>query len=335
MKSMTLGLDLAKDTFHLVDQDGKRKKLRRTQVLKHFSNLSASHIAMEACGSAHYWSRELQKLGHTTSLLPPQHVKAYARGQKNDYNDAQAILECHQHGKVRAVATKDIEQQDQQSLLRMRALVVSEQTRLCAQIRSLLSEYGIVIPQGKASVKSRLPEILDGTAHQLTPLMRELLHRQYQRLLFILDELKWYDQQITEQAKQDDDCCRLQGLPGIGPVNSYAIKVWMGDGRQFQRGRHASAALGVVPRQHTSGDKVKLSGITKKGDSYVRCLLIHGARSVVTHAGNKNDPLSQWIQGLVERRGFNKAVVALANKLIRMAWVILSRKEHYRPAVAA
>ena len=334
MKSMTLGLDLAKDIFHLVDQNGKRKKLRRSQMLKHFGNLPASHIAMEACGGAHYWSRELQKLGHTTSLLPPQHVKPYARGQKNDYNDAQAILECCQHGKVRTVATKGIEQQDHQSLLRMRALVVSEQTRLCAQIRSLLGEYGIVMPQGKASVKRRLPEILDDTTNQLTPLMRELLQRQYHRLLFILDELTWYDQQMAQQAKQDDDCRRLQELPGFGPVNSYATKAWMGDGLQFQRGRHASAALGVVPRQHTSGDKVKLSGITKRGDSYVRSLVIHGARAVVSHAGKKNDPLSRWIQRLVETRGFNKAVVALANKLIRMAWVILSRKEHYRPAVA-
>lgn len=335
MKNMTLGLDLAKETFHFVDQNGKRKKLRRKQMLKHFSNFPSCHIAMEACGSSHYWSRELQQLGHTTTLLPPQHVKGYARGQKNDYNDAQAILECYQHGKVKEVVTKTVEQQDHQSLVRMRNLVVSEQTRLCSQIRGLLCEYGIAIPIGKASVKNRLPGILDDASNQLTPLMRELARRQYHRLLHILDELAWYDDQVKQQVTQDDDCRRLQELPGFGPVNSYAVKAWMGDGSQFQRGRHASAALGVVPRQHTSGDKVRLSGITKKGDSYVRSLVIHGARAVVRHATRKSDPLSRWIQRLVATRGFNKAVVALANKLIRMAWVILSRKEHYRPAVAA
>ena len=332
---MILGLDLAKEPFHFVDQDGKRKKLRRKQMLKHFANAPACHIAMEACGGAHYWSRELQKSGHTTTLLPPQHVKGYARGQKNDNHDAQAILACYQHGKVRAVATKAAQQQDHQSLIRMRELVVSEQTRLCSRIRSLLCEYGIAMPKGKASVKNRLPGILDDRGNQLTPLMRELVRRQYHRLLHIADELAWYDARVKQQAAQDDDCRRLQELPGFGPVNSYAVKAWMGDGAQFQRGRHASAALGIVPKQHTSGDKVKLAGITRRGDSYVRSLVIHGARAMVRHAGTKDDPLSRWIQRLVASRGFNKAVVALANKLIRMAWVILSRKEHYRPAVAA
>lgn len=330
MKSMALGLDLAKEVFHFESSAGQRQKLKRSQLLRHFATRDKTHIVMEACGSAHYWSRELQRLGHTTTLLPPQHVKAYARGQKNDYNDARAILEAYQHGKVRSVATKSLAQQNQQALIRARKLLIGEQTRLANQTRGLLLEYGIALPKGIASVRNRLPELIASADHSMTPLLRELLDRQNQRLQQLREEQRWYDTQVKCQAKQDDDCGRLCEVPGFGPIVSFAFKSWLGTGHQFRRGRDASAALGLVPRQHTSGDKVRLAGITKSGDAYLRSLVVHGARAVATQSPRKSDPLSCWVQRLIETRGFNKAVVALANKLVRIAWVVVARQEAYR-----
>ena len=229
MISMTIGLDLAKNIFHRVDSTGKRKKLRRRELLTHFANLPNSTIAMEACGGAHYWSRERQKPGHTTIRLPPQHVKAYARrGQKNDYNDAQAILEAAEQGRVRGVETKSIEQQDCQSLLRMRKRLIAEQTRRSNQVRGLLHDYGLVVPQGIRSLRGRLPERLEDSGTQLSGLCRKLLGRQYRRLCEMAEEQVWYARQIRRQVKQDEDGTRLCELPGFGAIVSYAVKSWFG-----------------------------------------------------------------------------------------------------------
>lgn len=334
MKHMTVGLDLAKNVFHSVNSDGQRKKHKRTQLKRYFANLPPCSIAMEACGGSHYWAREFEVLGHTVTLLPPQHVKGYLRGQKNDFNDAQAIVEAAQHGKIRPVPIKSVEQQDRQALLRVRKLLTSEQTRLVSQVRGLLHEYGIVIAKGICTARRRIPEILEDAENGLSPFFRELLAGRYQRLQELKEEMAWHDKQIKVQAKRDDDCARLAELPGFGPIVSFAFKSWVGDGKQFKRGRDASAAIGLVPRQHSSGDKTVLMGITKQGDGYFRSLIVHGARSVVSYAKKKTDRLSCWINRLVATRGFNKAVIALANKLIRMAWVIIARQEHYRPQVA-
>lgn len=336
-KHTTIGFDLAKQVFHLmeIDRSGaeiQRKKLRRSQVLRYFAQQPAGHIAMEACASAHYWGRELQALGHTVELLPAQHIKGYVRGQKNDYNDARAIAEACLHGAMRAVAIKTVAQQDAQAVHRCRQHLIRERTALCNQLRGLLGEYGVVMPRGVASVRRQLVGILEGDA--LTPLLQTVLQRQYRRLLALDEEVAWYDAALQQQAKEDPVCQRLCTLPGFGPVVSTAFKSWLGDGRQFRRGRDASAALGVVPRQHTSGDMPRLLGITKRGDSYVRALVIHGARAVVRAAAQKDDALSQWINRLVATRGFNKAAVALANKLVRIAWVLVSRGEAYRPRPA-
>jgi transposase len=333
-KHTIIGFDIAKQVFHLmkIDRSGKqiqRKKLRRSQVLRYFAQQPAAHIAMEACASAHYWARELQALGHSVELLPAQHVKGYARGQKNDYNDARAIAEACLHGSIRPVVVKTVAQQDDQAMHRCRQQLIRERTALCNQLRGLVGEYGIVIPRGVASVRRRFVAILESEA--LTPRLKTVLQRQYQRLLALDEELAWYDQRLEQLAKEDPVCQRLCASPGYGPVVSTAFKNWLGDGSQFRRGREASAALGVVPRQHTSGDKPLLLGITKCGDRYVRALMIHGARSVVRAAAHKDDALSQWINRLVARRGFNKAAVALANKMIRYGWVIVSRGESYQP----
>ena len=333
-KHMTIGLDIAKSVFHLVQlnisgEQAQRKKLRRSQVLRYFAQLPAARVALEACASSHYWARELKALGHEVVLLPPQYVKGYARGQKNDYNDARAIAEACLHGSIRAVAVKTVAQQDEQAIHRCRQQLIQTRTALCNQLRGLLGEYGVVMARGTASVRQDLPVILERP--RLTPLLKRVLQRQYQRLLALDEEIAWYDQQLKQQVREDEVCQRLCALPGFGPVVSTAFKSWVGDGRQFRCGRDASAALGVVPRQHTSGDKPRLLGITKCGDRYVRTLVIHGARAVVRAAARKQDPLSQWLNRLVASRGFNKASVALANKMIRIAWVVVRRGEDYHP----
>ena len=339
MNHTLIGLDLAKSVFHAVELDrhGKltwRKKLSRAQLKRHFANRQPTRIAMEACASAHYWARLFEDLGHTVLLLPPKHVKAYLRGQKNDYNDAQAIAEAAYHGALRPVPVKSVIQQDEQAFHRMRSQCVGERTRVVNQVRGLLAEYGLVISQGTTALRKALPRILADAENGLTPRFRELLDRQYRRLVALDEELAWFQEQLRQQGRQDEVCQRLQEIPGFGPVVASAVKCWMGDGQQFRRGRDASAALGIVPRQFSSGDKDRLLGITKRGDGYTRAQIINGARSVVIRAGGKFDALSRWIVRLVETRGFNKAVVALANKLIRIAWVVIARGERYQPREA-
>lgn len=335
IKLSVVGLDLVKTTFHLVhlNRDGRKarqKRLRRTQVAQYFAQLPRAHIAMEACGSSHYWARLLRTQGHQMALLPPQHVKGYLRGQKNDYNDALAIAEAHLHGKIRPVPIKSVEQQDEQMLHRIRTQLTRERTALANQIRGLLGERGSVIRVGLGAVRQRVPELLAQANPELTALSRTLIARQYARLLALDKELAWYEQQLREQVKQDEVCQRLAALPGFGPVVCSVFKSWLGSGKQFLRGRDASAALGLVPRQHTTGGKIRLGRITKRGDKELRSVLIHGARAVVRRSDGKTDPLSCWINRLKATRGTNKATVALANKLCRIAWVLVRRGEHYR-----
>lgn len=339
MKGNVLGLDLAKDVFHLVilTGDGKelrRLTLRRTKLLAYLLKADVECIAMEACSGAHHWARVLERHGCTVKLLPPQHVKGYLRGQKNDFNDARAIGEACLHGSVRPVKVKTLAEQEIQSFHRIREQLLTERTRMVNQLRGLLSEYGIVVRQGIAPLRTRLPDILEDAENDLGSMLRAILRRQTDRLTSLCEEIDWYDAQLKRQVNQSDVCERLMEAPAIGPVVSSKLFVWLGDGSQFKRGRDASAALGVVPKQHSSGGKVVLKGITKRGDKSLRAALIHGARAVVTQArkSHKHDKLSRWLRDLEQRRGFNKAVVALANKLVRIAWVIVARGERYRPA---
>lgn len=335
-KIMTIGLDLAKNSFALVrlSSDGKeqlRRTLTRAKLLAFLAQQAPAVVAMEACASAHYWARQIQALGHPVVLLPPQHVKGYLRGQKNDYNDALAIAEACQHGRIRPVAIKTLAQQDEQCFHAIRRSLTADKTRLSNQLRGLMGEYGVVLAKGDAALHKTLTQQLSEQGSGLTPGVRAILARQYARFCALVEELGWYETEVCRQAKQDDTCQRLQAVPGIGPIVASTLKHWMGDGQQFDSGRDASAALGVVPRQHSTGGKERLGSITKRGDAAARSTVIHGARAVVKWAQRKTDPLSLWIQGILVRRGFNKAVVALANKLIRIAWVIIARGEVYRP----
>lgn len=335
MNITTVGLDLAKNVFHLValDAGGRevmKKRLSRAQVLKHFANTPRSVIAMEACASSHYFARELKKLGHEAKLIPPQYVKAYVRGQKNDYNDARAIAEAARVPTMRWVSVKSVEQQDLQALTRMREGVLRSRTALANRLRGLLGEYGIIKGKGLSTLRRALPPLLEETTHGLSERFRCLLARGYQELIELDAHIEALTVELKAAARTDDRARRLQTIPGFGPIVAATFAASFGDGRQYPNGRQASASVGLVPRQHSSGGKPMLLGISKRGDRYLRSLLVHGARAVVRAAVNKTDRLSRWINRLRETRGINKATVALANKLTRIGWAVLVSGTVYR-----
>lgn len=336
-KITTVGLDLAKHVFHVVCCDArgkvvKKRMLRRAQVLPYFASLSPVLVGLEACAGGHHWAREFERLGHQVKMLPPQFVKAYVQGNKNDYNDAQAIAEAVVRPQLRGVAIKTTAQQDVQALHRLRARCVATRTALVNQLRGLLAEYGIVLPQGMGHVRRQLPVLLEDAENGLSALFRQLLAQGYQQLCELDAHIEAYTAQLRRHSAQDDACRRLQTIPGYGPVVASVFASVVGDGKAYRRGRDVSAALGLVPRQHSSGGKSVLLGISKRGDGYLRSLLVHGARAVVRQAEGKDDRLSHWINRIKAQRGHNKAVVALANKLARIGWVVLARQTTYQPA---
>ena len=333
----TVGLDLAKNVFHVVccDKYGKvvkKKMLRRSQLLSYFANLPSCLVGMEACASAHYWARELCVLGHRTKLIAPQYVKPYVRGNKNDYNDALAIAEAVTRPEMRFVAAKNPEQQDIQALHLLRARRVAERTALCNQLRGLLGENGLVLPKGVNTVRRRLPELLEDGENGLSDLFRSLLAQSYQQLHELDRHIDFYTQHIKRQSQESEACRRLQTIPGYGPIVASVFHSVVGSGEAWRRGRDVSASLGLVPKQRSSGGKEVLLGISKRGDRYLRSLLVHGARSVVVQAANKEDRLSRWVNRVRAERGFNKAVVALANKMARIGWAVLAHKSVYQAA---
>jgi len=339
MNITTIGLDLAKNVFHIVglDEHGHekmKKRLSRRQVLKHFAQCPACVIGMEACASSHYFARELRQLGHTAKLIPPQYVKAYSRGQKNDTNDARAIAEAVRVPSMRFVAVKTVAQQDLQALIRLREGAINARTAGANRVRGLLGEYGLVTGKSLGALHRALPLILEDASNGLTEVFRRLLNQQRQHLLELDAHIAMLTAELTALSKQDDRVGRLQTVPGYGPIVASVFASVMGDGAQYRRGREASASLGLVPRQHGSGGKNVLLGISKRGDRYLRSLLIHGARAVVYAARKKDDPLSRWINRRRETRGMNKATVALANKLARIGWAILRHGTTYQPAPA-
>ena len=337
MKITTIGLDIAKSVFHLfaVNQTGrfvKKKQLKRKQVLAYMANLEPCLIAMEACGGANYWAREFIALGHQVKLIAPQYVKPYVKGNKNDYNDAEAIAEAAQRPNMRFVPIKSVEQQDVQNFHRQRERIKKERTALVNQVRGLLAEYGVVINKGVAAVRKRLPEILEDAENGLTTRSRELFAELLEELQVLDQRFEQCGQRIASLNQENDVCRRLDEILGIGPITASATYAAAGDGKDFVNGRHFSAWLGLVPGQHSSGGKAVLLGISKRGNAYLRTLFIHGARAVLRHSANKTDRFSRWAQAVLERGGYNKACVAVANKIARMAWVIMAKGETYRVA---
>lgn len=332
-----IGLDLAKQVFQLhgVDAQEKtvlRKQLRRSQMLDFFKKLSPCLIGMEACGGAHYWARELQKLGHTVKLMAPQFVKPYVKSNKNDANDAEAICEAVSRPTMRFVAIKTVEQQDIQAIHRIRSELIRQRTAKVNQIRGLLAEYGIVVEQRIEKLRKALPLLLDDAENGLTADFRTLLQGLQQDLTTLDERVGEMDKSIQKLASSNATAKRLQQIPGIGPITSTALVCAIGNGKQFKRGRDFSAWLGLTPRQHSSGGKECLLNISKRGDSYLHTLLIHGARAVLRVAGKKEDPRSsRWLQNLCSRRNKNIAAVALANKNARIVWALLTKETDYQP----
>ncbi len=335
MKITTIGLDIAKSVFHFyaVNKMGrlvKKKQLRRKQVLATMAKLEPCLIAMEACGGANYWARELIALGHEVKLIAPQYVKPYVKGNKNDYNDAEAIAEAAQRPTMRFVPIKSVERQDIQNFHCQRERIKKERNALVNQIRGLLAEYGVVINKGVAAVRKGLPEVLEDADNGLTVLSRELFAELLEELRTIEQRFEQCDRRIQTLNQGNAMCQKLDEVLGIGPLTASATYAAAGDGKDFVNGRHYSAWLGLVPGQHSSGGKTVLLGISKRGNAYLRTLYIHGARAVLRHSANKTDRFSLWAQAVLARRGQNKACVAVANKMARMAWVIMAKGERYR-----
>jgi transposase len=334
MKITTVGIDLAKNLVqvHGVDDRGKavlRKQLKRNQVLPLFANLTPCLIGMEACCSAHYWARQLQKLGHMVKLMAPQFVKPYVKTNKNDVADAEAICEAVSRPTMRFVPIKNGEQQAILALHRARQGFVRARTAQANQIRGLLAEYGIIIPQGICHIGKRLPAILEDGENDLPGLFRQLLERLGSHLKELDQQVSDLDLQIQLWHRQHEDSCRLAQIPGIGPITASALVASIGDARSFENGRQLAAWMGLVPRQHSTGGKTALFGISKRGDGYLRTLLVHGARSVLRVCENKPNYAGSWLAGVMKRRHPNVAAVALANKNARIVWALLRHHRSY------
>lgn len=337
MKITTIGLDIAKSVFHMfaVNKNGrfvKKKQLRRKQLLSYMANLEPCLIVMEACGSANYWARKFIELGHEVKLIAPQYVKPFVKGNKNDFNDAEGIAEAAQRPNMRFVPIKSVEQQDIQNFHRQRERIKKERKALASQIRGLLGEYGVIINKGVAAIHNELPDMLEDAANELTTQSRELFHELWFELQDKEEKFKACEARLKVINRNNETCVRLDEILGIGAITASATYAAVGDGKDFVNGRHYSAWLGLVPGQHSTGGKATLLGISKRGNGYLRTLYIHGARAVLRHSENKTDRFSLWAQALKARRGHNKACVAVANKIARMAWVIMAKGESYRPA---
>ena len=329
-----IGLDLAKNVFqvHGVDERSKivvRKTLRRRDVSRFFANLPPCIVGMEACGGAHYWAREVAGYGHEVRLIRPQFVKPYVKSNKSDRNDAEAICEAVGRPGMRFVPVKSSEQLTIQATHRIRSRLVANRTALVNQIRGILAEFGIVIARSLASLRRRLPEIIDGDNDSLDTMTRSLIIDLWQELGEIDKRITAYDRRIRQLCSMNQACRRLCHIEGIGPVTATAMAAAAGDAKVFKNGRQFAAWLGLVPRQHSSGGRTRLLGISKRGDRYLRTLLVHGARSALVRCGRKTDSRSLWLQKLRARRHPNVAAVALANKNARIAWALLSRGKDY------
>ncbi len=338
MKTSVIGLDIAKNIFHLYSLDGEgkaiKKKLKRAELLAFFANYQISLIGIEACGGAHHWARELTKLGHEVVLLNARYVKNFVIGNKTDFNDAQAICDAVSRPNRREVAQKSIEQQDVQLLHRLRQDLVERRTALVNQLRGLLSERGIVIAKGINHLRKQLPLILEDADNNLSTLSRELFAEQQEKLKIVDKEIAAHDQRMSQLCQQNERSKRFLAVPGIGPITATMVAADIGDGKGYSSSRDYAASLGVVPKQHSSGDKQNYLSISRRGNRYVRTLLIHGARAVLKNCANKTDKLSLWLQSLIDRRGFNKATVALANKNARILWTMAMKDNVYEPAAA-
>jgi transposase len=334
MKITTMGIDLAKAVFqvHGVDVCGKavlRKQLKRKDVPGFFTNLEPCLIGMEACGSAHYWARKLTTLGHTVRLMAPQFVKPYVKTNKSDRNDAEAICEAVARPNMDFVPVKTTEQQAVLALHRARQSFVKARTAQANQIRGLAAEFGMVIPQGIGHIAKRLAEILEDGENGLPGMMRQLLERLGENLKYLDRQVEELEGQIKRWHGQNEQSRKIEKIAGIGPLSASAFVATVGDVKSFKNARQVPAWLGMVPRHEGTGGRVRMGSISKRGDVYLRTLLIHGARAVIRHVERKPEQADGWLSKLIARRNKNVAAVALAAKNARIAWALLAHERSY------
>lgn len=335
MEVTTVGIDVAKSVFqvHGVDRQGKvmlRRQLRRAQMVLFFGRLKPCLIGMEACASSHHWARQLAALGHTVRLMAPQFVKAYRKNDKNDGNDAEAICEAVQRPSMRFVPVKSPGQQAELAVHRIRQRLMGERTALINQLRGLLAEFGLVLAQGAHQVRRQLPALLENASDALPALALELFGELYADLRRLEQRIAEHDRRIERLYRGNSVARRLGELEGIGALTATAFTATVAHALQFKNGRQCAAWLGLTPRQDSSGGKHRLLGITKRGDVYLRTLLVHGARSVMRHSAKRDDPKSRWVEQLRRRRGDNVAACALAAKHARILWAVMAREQAHQ-----
>lgn len=330
MNEITMvGVDLAKQVFQLHGADGSGKAMLKRQVKRSdlgrvIGQLAPCVVAMEACGGAHHWGRQFEAMGHDVRLLAPQFVKPYVKGNKTDRNDASAICEAAGRPGMRFVALKTVEQQQVLALHRLRQGAIKARTALTNQLRGLLAEFGVVVPVGRAVLRRELSHLADNESTAVPGLLKLELSQQAVRLDALDAEVKRLTKTVERLARDHPHSSQLMQRRGVGPLIASAFTAEVGNASAFRNGRQVSAWLGLVPRQHSTGGKPRLLGISKRGDPYLRTLLIHGARAVVRTAGRHEDALSVWVRNLAARRGVHKATVALANKMARQMWAELA-----------
>jgi len=339
MKCNLVSIDLAKNIFQLCGFDSKNtilfnKKVKRSDLILELTKIEPTNIAMEACYSSNPWGRRIEALGHTVFLIPPFAVKPFVIGNKNDHNDAIAIGEAFSRPRVRFVNVKTVEQQDIQSLTKIKDLMTKQKTAISNQLRGLLAEYGLVMPKTTAALTNMIPAFLEDAENELSPVSRSFIHRQLENLRHITEQIEEVKLELTELVKDKDDYQRLLTIPGVGPIIAATLMGTVSDPNSFKNGRQFAAWLGLTPSQYSSGDINRMGCITKRGNSDLRRLIIHGARSVLNWCENKEDELSCWLKKIKQRLPGNKAAVALANKLARIIWRILAKKEVFNVSLA-
>jgi len=337
MNIETLGIDIAKNVFQLhgVNRAGHvvlKRRVMRDQLIAVLARIKPCTIAVEACTGAFYWQRKFEALGHQVRIISPQYVKPFVRRQKNDGNDAEAICVAARQPHMRFVPTKSIEQQDIQALHRARQRMVNHRTAVVSQIRGLLLDRGFAFAKSITRARRIIPEILSDLDNELTDLAREAVGELHDLMLDLDRRIASFDRKIERVFRGSEVCQRIARIKGVGPKTATALIAAIGDGAEFKNGRHLAAWLGLVPRQYSSGDKRVMMGISKRGSQHLRTVLVHGGRAVVRTATNKTDPLNQWVNQLRERRGYNRAAVAVANKNARIIWAVLRSGEPYRAA---
>ena len=332
----TIGIDTAKNVFHLhaVDKQGKQvyqRKLDRTQLIEFLANHPACTIAIESCSGSYHWARAFRELGHTVKIISARHVKKFASTRnKNDFNDARAIVKAALDPDIHEVAHKSIHQQEIQAVHTIRDGLIRQRTATINRLRALLTEFGVVLPVGREKLMKLIPTVLENNKNDLTDIVRQIVNEQYEMIKQISQDINKYDKRIKDYAKTSENAKRLQKIPGVGPVISTALTYMIADPKVYRNGRQCAAALGLTPREHSTGGKQRLGSISGEGNAYLRKILVQGAQSVLRRASQRQDePLIKWAYQLRNKKCNNLAAVALANKITRIAWAMLVNQSEF------